>query len=186
MSATSGSGPGPFEKLLRWLSPDRDVAIEKYVAIRKRIIKYFIRKAASDSDELFDETTDRVIKLIDSGHEYPIPDALFYRVAELVWREYYRKIRPGPLDIDPPDPTPPDTGKEALAQCLDLCLDELPPPDRLLVCQWHRDTGRLKIQIRKQLAQEYGGQNALRIRVHRIRRELRTCIETCVSQRGVN
>ena len=186
MSATSGSGPGPFEKLLCWLSPDRGMAIEKYTAIRKKIIRYFVRKAVGDPDELFDQTTDRVIRLVDSDREYPVPDALFYRVAELVWREYYRKVRPVPLEVDLPDPAPPDTDKEVLAQCLDQCLTDLPVPDRDLISEWHQYTGRLKIQTRKQLALKYGGQNAVRIRVHRIGRRVRICIEKCVSQRAVN
>src|SRR5215472_13290201 len=102
MTAQSGSGPGPFERFLLWLSADRDLALKKYQEIQKRITRHFVRKGFPDPEELFSETRDRVIAIISGGEDYPDRDALFYGVARRVWQESIRKCNTEPLEVDPP------------------------------------------------------------------------------------
>src|SRR5215471_13826544 len=151
MTAQSGSGPGPFEKFLLWLSTDRDLALKKYEEIRKKITRYFVRKGCPDPVELFSETRDRVIEIISGGEDYPDCDALFYSVARKVWLESIRKDKTEPLEVDPPIPDP-EPNKELEASCLDTCLTRLPEADRDLITQYYTGRGREKIETRRRLA----------------------------------
>jgi hypothetical protein len=51
-----------------------------------------------------------------------------------------------------------------------------------VVVRYHQGQGHDKIETRKRLADRLGGVNALRIRMCRIRRELRTCVAVCLDQ----
>jgi hypothetical protein len=67
-------------------------------------------------------------------------------------------------------------------KCLDRCMEKLPPGDREVVTRYHNDHGHDKIQTRKLLADGLGGMNALRIRMCRIRKDLRVCVVNCIKQ----
>ena len=173
-----------FDRFLYWLSPDRNLALMKYEEIRRRITKFFVRKGCHDPDELFAEARERVIKIVNAGGDYPNPEALFYGVARRVWLESTRKVEPEPITIDPQAPTP--ENKELESNCLGTCLKKLPQAEHDLITTYYQDTGSNKIAARKRLAAAYGGENTLRIKAFRIRAKLRSCMEACMSQAGVN
>ncbi len=189
MNAVMAAQPpdhGAFEKFLLWLSPDRPEALRKYDEIMRKIIKYLVRKGCPEAEELAGETRDRVIKIVNAGAEYHNPIALFHGVARNVWREYTKVFRPEPLTQDPPA-SPQDTEyKELQAHCLDICLGKLPDSEHDLITRYYQGTGRGKVEARKLLAAEHGGENTLRIKTFRIRARLRVCLDDCMSQRAVN
>lgn len=150
------------------------------------MIKFFIRKGCHDPEELFGETRDRVMNIIAAGGEYPNPDALFYSVGNKVWHEDRRKIKPDPMDEDPPCSDPDDGSKELESYCLGQCLIKLPDVERELITRYYEGGGRNKIEARKYLAMEHGGENSLRIKTYRIRIRLRACMDGCMNQAGVN
>ncbi|MDX7140894.1 hypothetical protein SJ263_23805, partial [Enterobacter hormaechei] len=78
----------------------------------------------------------------------------------------------------PSQPTPDETEQtEREFECLDRCLGELTPANRALMLEYYRNDRRAKIDHRKELAAALGlAQNALRIRVHRIRTALQECV----------
>jgi DNA-directed RNA polymerase specialized sigma24 family protein len=174
-----GPSKETFEKLLRWLDPDRERAGEKYENVRLRLIRIFTCRGCGDVEDLADETINVVASKVDWLIEnyHGEPALFFYGVAKNIYHEQYKKK---PL---PPLPPPPDvTLAEQECGCLEECLkQELTVPDRQLVLRYHEKEKQEKIRLRKQIAIELGiTVNALRIRVHNIHSRLRPCIEQCL------
>jgi DNA-directed RNA polymerase specialized sigma24 family protein len=188
MTAQPGPDSGPFEMFLLWLSPDRDLAFKTYREIMRKIIKYFVRKSCDDPEELFCETRDRVIKIVSERAQYDNPEALFYSVATNVWREEGRKPKPEPLPVDDILPLPPQETdeKERKSRCLDVCLAKLQDSEHALITIYHQGQGLSKIEARRLLAVEHGGENNLRIKTFRIRTRLRACMDDCMNGPRVN
>lgn len=165
-----------FEKLLRWLDPNRDKAGERYEKIRRRLIGVFSSRGSCDVEDLADRSINVVISKIDWLLENYVgdPALYFYAVAKKI---YLESIKPKPPpNVLAPDPEPPEV--EALASHLDHCLDQLPRPDRDLVLRYHEFEKREKIRNRMSLAEEFKlSRNALRIRVCHIHSHLKKCIE---------
>ena len=182
MTAQTASGPGPFEKFLLWLSPDRNLALRKHDELQKKITKYLVRKGCPDSEELFGETRDRVIEIVNAGQEYDNPDALFYSVARKVWLEEQRKFKPEPLVDDLPESSHETGTQELIASCLEGCLAKLPGAEREFIIQYYEGEGQGKIESRRRLAAARGGDNIVRIKAFRIRARLRACLTDCLNQ----
>lgn len=184
MTVQSDPGHEPFEKFLRWLSPNRELAFKKHDQIMQKIGKHFIRNGCPDSEDLAAETRERVVRIINSGAEYPNSDALFYSVADKVWKEYARKPKPGPLPMNDVLPTPwrETEDMERKISCLERCLARLPEVERDLITRYHQGSGFDNIEARKRLMAEHGGENSLRVKTFRIRVKLRLCINSCMDE----
>ena len=172
-----------FDSLLAWLDPDRDRAAGKYEQIRQRLIKLFTCRGRPDAEELADETINRVtLKASEVAKSYVgDPGLYFYGVAHKVFQESVRKHTPRP---PLPQPTPEQSEEaEREYECLERCMQQLSPAARELALEYYRDDRRAKIDHRKELAARLGiAQNALRIRVHRIRATLQECVRGCLGQ----
>ena len=176
-----------FDRFLAWLDPDRDEACKKYEKICRRIMT--ICRARSipeiDAEEIVDETIDRVVRKVpqiaDSYKGDPAPYC--YGVARNVIHEWERRRRP-PV---PPPPPSPDVVKEKEWRdaCLRRCLKKLSPKDQDLLLDYYALDGREKIERRRQLAAELGiSENALRIRLSRLRATLKDCMQECLKEYG--
>lgn len=162
-----------FEKLLRWLDPDRDKAGEKYEKIRRRLIRVFACRGGCEAEDLADETINVVLSKTDwlLANYVGDPALYFYGVAKKI----HSKPKPLP-DLPPPDPDPPEL--EQVCTYLDDCLDNLQSAERDLVLRYHQGEKQEKIQNRKKLAEELKiSRNALRIKVCHIHSHLRECVE---------
>ena len=183
-----GTDRGSFDKFLRWLSPERDAAARSYEEIRKKIVRFFVNRGWENHDELFDRTVDRVVVIVERGDEYSNPLALCFGVAIRVEWEERKKPKPealGERDFAAPEPDEDKKLHEQRLTCLENCLEELPALDRNLITPYYEGQGRAKINARKHLAAQHGGDNTLRIKVFRIRARLRVCISDCL-KRAVN
>ncbi len=170
-----------FDNFLTWLGPDREQAGRKYEDIRRKLIKIFACRGCSASEELADETINRVIRRIQElADSYTGDPALyFYGVARNVHLEYVKKS-PAPLPLPPPDPP---EQKEQEYECLDRCMKVLTPKNRELMLAYYKEERHAKIVHRKELAAQHGiAVNALRIRAYRIRAGLQVCMENCLGQ----
>ena len=165
-----------FEKFLCWLSPDREEAGKKYEQLRKKLVKLFTWRGCHIPEELFDETVNRVAKKIALGAAVCLghPFDYCFGVARMVLLEYWRKARPKPLpeDVPSPDISQPEWDETEL-DSLRQCLDRLSARDRDLITRYYQGEGRERIQIRREMASEGPGANALRIQIYRIRSSLR-------------
>jgi hypothetical protein len=181
--AMGGLTPEAFARFLRWLSEDSDHAIKTFFTIRKKLITFFVRKGCIAPEELFDKTVDVVVRKIDAGGEYANQEAFCYGVARNVWLEHQKKPQPGPLVTDN-IPSPQDDECELLEQklkCLESCMEELSLRNRDLITRYYQNQGRKKIECRRELAKEHGGENTLRIKAFRIRKSLHGCVNACVA-----
>jgi DNA-directed RNA polymerase specialized sigma24 family protein len=170
-----------FEKFLAWLDPDRDRAGEKYEEIRRKLIKIFARRGCSISEELADETINRVSRKAQEIADSYVgdPSLYFYGVAHNVYLEHVKK----PSDPKPLPTPDPQTDKEQNYECLERCMEHLELENRELVLQYYYQEKRWKIDHRKELADRLGIALAtLRMRVHRIKETLRQCVVDCLKQ----
>lgn len=180
-----------FERLLVWLDPERERAGQRYQDIRVRLIRIFTCRGCHESEDLADETINRVArKLAEVAETYEGDRALyFYGVAHRVYLEYLRK-RPARAAVLPVRAPPARTDEEREAdereyECLERCMSRLPAASRDLMLQYYRGEKREKIEHRKRLAARLGiGLNALRIRACRIRETLYQCVQTCLGERA--
>lgn len=179
-----------FDRLLGWLAPERERAGQTYEKIRRRLIEIFASRGCRDAEDLSDETINRVtLKLPGLSEGYVGDPALyFYGVAQKVYLESLRR-KPLPLPlptVTPASPVPPahDEGREADLECLAECLRKLPSARRDLFLRYYADDEKGRDR-RKELAGSLGVSfNALRIRAHRIREELRECVRECLAGAG--
>ncbi len=173
-----------FNRLLEWLDADRDAAALKYEKIRQRIIRTLVCRGCCEAETLVDDSIDRVAAKVDWLIQNYVgdPALYFYGVAQNVFKEYLRK-KPRP-DLPPPDrETTNSEEREQVFDCLDHCMKHLPEDNTSLVIRYYEGEKQAKINNRKQLAEEFGiTLDALRIRAHRIRRELRKCVLNCLAE----
>jgi DNA-directed RNA polymerase specialized sigma24 family protein len=168
-----------FDQLLDWLDADRDAAGLKYRNIQVRIIKILASRGCGEAEALADETFDRVAAKIEwlVADYVGDPALYFYAVANKIHQEYLRKK---PLPKLPPLLAEHEDNEEEF-NCLEACLEKLSEKNRELVERYYQDEKRAKINSRKKLADALGiTLDALRIRAHRIRKELQQCVLLCV------
>jgi DNA-directed RNA polymerase specialized sigma24 family protein len=171
--------PESLEALLRTLDPDREVAGERYETIRRRLIRFFEWRGCEAPEELTDETITRVAERLSKELSlHSDPYAYFCGVARHVCLEDRRRearAQRAINQIQPAHPEPDDDPDPRLEH-LRHCLQKLPAEQRDLLLRYHK--GDQRIQVRKDLCRELSIEmNALRIRVHRIRRKIETCVQ---------
>jgi DNA-directed RNA polymerase specialized sigma24 family protein len=187
--------PSSLQNLLRQLDPTGQDPGQRYEDIRRRLIKFFEWNGCSGAaEDLADITFDRVARLLDEGREITTKDifAFILGVARNIAREYKGKIRPGSLDQLPswqlpsqPTATDDEIENEQLFRCFDKCAARLSEMDRKLIIEYYVGDKSVKIENRRGLAQSLRiSPNALRIRAHRIREELESCVGRCASGSG--
>ena len=166
-----------FERFLCWLGPDPESAGRKYELIRGRLIMMFRARRCVFAEDLADTTFERVArKLADISNEFTgDPARYFYGVAKKVYLEYQKEImakrKKAGYSLPQGDE---DEDLERMLKQLDEALNALPKSDRELILTYYTGTGKNKIKQRQELAKQSGlGPNALRIRVFRIRREIK-------------
>jgi DNA-directed RNA polymerase specialized sigma24 family protein len=185
----AGLNADAFDQLLKYLHPDRTEAGDRYESIRERLIKYFECRECLYGEDLADETIDRVARKIAEGTEVwaSNPISYFYGVARNVSREHWNSPERRALSTD--------CLSESMQACSDLkrikeieaqdqltplrvtalkeCLDRLKAESREVIIEYYNGEKTDRKRQRRVLANELGiPPNALRIRIHRIRRNL--------------
>ncbi len=188
LAGPEGLTPEGFEALLARLDPDRERAGELYEHIRQKLLRLFEWRGCESPEDLADETFNRVAKRVAEGLEFRAADPYTYfcGVAHLVYKEVWRRnardqkalLEGGEWPPAPPEDEPEDDRRLG---CIRRCLDRLPADQRRLLLQYYQ--GENNIRSRKGLSQELGIPiNALRIRVHRVRRKLEDCVAGCLAE----
>ena len=173
-----------FDRLLRWLDPDRQRAGEIYEEIRLRLIKIFVARGCLVPEDLADKTIDRVVEkasVVVSSYKGN-PALYFYGVARMIHLEHLRE-----KPVLPPPSFPAPEGEEQRYACFEQCLERLSLRNRQLILAYYGETSAGKGDQRKALATATGMEpNALWVRVHRIRERLRRCVGECLHHREQN
>lgn len=187
-----------FNKLLEHFDEDREEAGEKYEQLRRGLTKFFECRGCFAPADYADETFNRVARRISEGQDVAIGaiQGYCYGVARNVARERHRnpEVQASTLDSllpsDHPRENPSLTERqhgerirtEQRMECLEMCLDELPPESRFLIESYHEGRERAKIRNHERLAEMLGITiNNLRVRVHRIRKDLERCVLECAT-----
>lgn len=185
--------PAILDKLLARFSADRDEAGVQYELARRKVVRFFewrCPECAARAEECADETLNRVARKIDEGQNINNLMAFILGVARNVRKENIKKLERSPISLED---APPKSLQERAAEpiepdarqiCFDKCLDHLPAENRTLLLEYYQGDGAEKIKHRRKLAESMGiPLNALRIRVHRIRRTLESGIAECLKSR---
>lgn len=179
-----------FERLLAWLHPDTQEAAKQYEKIRGRLILFFTSNGCGEADEyLTDSTLDRVSKKLEDA-QIPEPfsgdKALYFLAfAKNIRLEHIRNRNVVEITFPIIDRSIDSTEKEEEDACLEECIRILEWEDRWLSVEYYRFEKAAKIAHRKKLAEEASLSLAgLRTRVHRIRDNLKPCIEECLERKA--
>lgn len=160
---------------LSLLAPTQDGAAALYRDLRRRLVDLFRWRGLAAADDLADEALERAVKHVAAGDEIRSVTSYVCGIANrLALEAARREAKVAPLE-DAPVPPASDDASERL-DSLERCLERLPDGTRALVLRYYA-VGPGRIADRRLLAEELGiGLNALRIRVHRLRAALETCL----------
>jgi DNA-directed RNA polymerase specialized sigma24 family protein len=175
--ASGWTNAADFDELLGWLGPNSEAAGRKYEEIRGRLIVMFRSRRCVFAEDLADATFERVAQKLAylTNTSMGDPALYIYGVAKKIYLEYQRTIRTAPLNSDLcHQPSAVNENLENMLLRLDEALSAIPKSDRELILSYYSGTKRNKIVQRRALAQQFGlGSNALRLRVFRIRKEIK-------------
>jgi len=142
-----------------------------------------------DAERLADDAFDRVSQKLKAGQisEFQDGDKVFYFLgfAKNIRHEYLRKHNTNEITTPVANRNKDEdsTLTENEHECLDQCLEKLPKDKGWLVIEYYRFDGAAKIEHRKKLANQLDIDiRTLRLRVHRVREQLKPCIEDCLIQ----
>jgi DNA-directed RNA polymerase specialized sigma24 family protein len=177
---------GGFARLLAALHADPDTAGHAYEHLRRALIRFFECRGVHPPDECADVALERLErKLLEPT---PILDlhGYAYGIAKMVMLERLRRPAAVPLrearEPIQPLPTSGELRAERVRGCFDGCVHALSDASRTLVLRYYEADGRARIDRRRQLARELGvSENALRIRIQRLRDQLEACISACLA-----
>jgi DNA-directed RNA polymerase specialized sigma24 family protein len=163
-----------FEQFLTRLEPQLPTAAEQYAQLRNKLIRYFKWNNCDDPDGSADETIRRLVKNIYSGHAVDKPSGYVYAIAKNVFREHLRKQKRLVTISD--DLVPPSGEPDRFIECARHCVARLPDDKRQVLEQYYSD-----VEGRAEMAKRMGTSlPALRIKVHRIRAEVKDCYKKCI------
>lgn len=182
--------PQAFEKMLEWLDKDREIAGQKYEAIRVRLIKLLNYRGCFKGEELADEIFDRVARKVDSIAETYQGDPVYYflNVANKIHLEYRRK----PVSVELSDNLAEqsadfitDEDFQPEYECLMKCLENLPSQKREFIIGYYQKDKKAKLIIHRQIAEKTGIElSSLHARAFRLRAALQKCVLKCLAENG--
>jgi RNA polymerase sigma factor (sigma-70 family) len=172
--------PDAFEDLLSWLHRDREEAGRRYDTIHHGLAKILAYWGCCESEDLADETINRVARKVPQIRDkyQGDPARYFFAVAKKVYREYQRRIRkmtelPDNLKAMPS----PEIADELVYDCLESCMEKLTPVQReIMGCYYQLSAPAQRESLAKRLGITVG---TLRVRVFRIVANLEKCMNEC-------
>lgn len=178
IKATKEVTQDKFDAFLRWLSSEEDKAGEAYERLRFRLTTFFSARNCRFPEDLADETINRVIiKTVEQTIENKL--AFCYGVAKNVFLESLRKEK-NHVNIDDIDIVAKPSESQFADNCLEKCLGELSTENRTLIIDYFSENKAAKITLREKLSNTLGiTQTNLRMKVVRIKQQLKKCLIKC-------
>ena len=180
-----------FDDLLATLDPDRDTAANRYLEMRRNLVRLFEWRGCSTPDEYTDETINRCAKKIAAGEEIRDLPSYSIGVARMVFLEKGRERAKDALPLDEaPEPrtlpTEPEHDEGVSVECLRRCMSQISQENRDLILSYYQGDKSEKIKNRKGLSRLLGiPSTTLRMRALRVRERLQLCAENCLERQGV-
>lgn len=178
-----------FDGLLEALGPDREAAADRYLTIRRNLVRFFEWRGCATPDEYADETINRCARKLADGEEIRDVPTYAIGVARMLFREMGRERarEPRPLDLAPEprsSPQEPVIDQDRRFECLKRCMEQLTAESRDLLLHYYQGDKGDKIRNRKGLSQMFGiPANTLRMRALRLRERLYLCCTDCLERR---
>lgn len=172
-----------FAKFLAWLNPVEEKAGEEYERLRFRLITFFSSRKCRFPEELTDETINRVVvKIEDKKIEKKL--AYCYGIARNIFLESLRKEKTheniDEMQIEEKDDD--ENDDSGYKKCLDKCLNKLTKESRELILDYFSESKQAKIDLHKKMSAALNiSQTALRMKILRIKKKLKICIEECIA-----
>jgi len=179
-----------FDGLLALLGPDRDVAAERYLEIRRNLVRLFEWRGCATPEDYADETINRCAKKIGDGEVIRDLSTYCIGIARMLLfemgRARAREARPLDEAAEPQAVLQePEGDHDRRVDCLRLCLGRLPPGDRALILGYYQGDKGDKIKNRDRLTRTLGiSPGTLRMRALRLRASLQACAENCLQSQG--
>ena len=179
-----------FDELLEWLDSDREEAGRKYEEIRNGLVKVFAWRKCSDPEGMADSTINRVaqkVRTLRTDYEGN-PALYFHGVARNMLKEYQKgldvEVSLTNLQMAESPPSAERTAElERIDGCLRSCMKQLSSKQRQQIISYYGYEKSEKVRRRREMAHRLGiEQNALRVRMHRIRAVLEKCIRSCLGK----
>jgi RNA polymerase sigma factor (sigma-70 family) len=177
-----------FDRLLLALDPDTEQAGNKYLLLRRNLVRYFEGRGCPFAEDHADEVVNRVAKRLSEGEEIRDLNGYSYGVARLLLLEVFKdrerqerafKELPA-LRLVESERSKEVEDSERL-DCLRHCLDKLPPEGRRLILEYYQGDKQQRIANRKRLGEELRIANdSLRSRAVRLREKLEVCVSGCL------
>lgn len=173
-----------YERLMNWLDSDYQRAGEKYVDIRNGLVRFFTFQGVFDAEELADKTVERVaLRVSELSKDYKgDPRQYFLRAAKFVLKEH-QKAKPVLSEAGAAYSYASEEQSNQADECLNKCLQELSIEDRYLILQYYRFDKTNKHAHTKIAASLGISVNALRLRVFRLRKTIKNCVEACLERK---
>lgn len=177
--------PTAFDLLLSAFDANRETAGEKYLSLRKNLVRFFEARGFATAEDAADEVLNRLARKLETGEKLENVNTYALGVA----RMHALELRKSPLqktsnELPEISVQPFDAEKEEKNEklkCLDECLSELSDDNREIIVGYYRGEKREKIENRERLANSLGiPNNALRNRAVRLRDKLENCITNCL------
>src|SRR5215470_6900039 len=149
-----------FDSLLARLDSNRDIAADRYLRMRRDLVRLFEWRGCYSPDDYADETINRCARKIEQGEE--IRDVATYSigVARMLLREMCRdRFRQARSLDETPEPcawTEMHNDLEDRIEALRLSLAVLSHDDRFLILNYYEGDKSDKITTRKMLSELFG------------------------------
>jgi DNA-directed RNA polymerase specialized sigma24 family protein len=172
-----------LERLLGALDGDREAAGHKYEAMRQGVVRFFEWRGCGRPEEYADRAIDRAARKLEEGAAVPAIYPYVLGIARFVLKEFWReqqKEQEALRALGQPTTIRISAECERRAACIDRCLEGLEVGERELILEYYRDDKRRKIDNRRGLADRLGvPATTLRMRAHRLRLRLESCVGRC-------
>ncbi|MCD9186274.1 MAG: hypothetical protein LUM44_07560 [Pyrinomonadaceae bacterium] len=146
--------------------------------MRSRLITFFYYRKCLFPEDLADETINRVTLKIEE-EKIGNKQAYIYGVAKFVYLESLRKEK-NHLNID--EVTISENVQKYSDDCLEKCLNELSEENREVLLDYYSEEKQAKIKLHNQLSEKLNlTKTALRMKLVRLKRKLKICLEECAS-----
>jgi DNA-directed RNA polymerase specialized sigma24 family protein len=184
-----------FEYFLSCLDTDREHAAQRYLDLRDRLIYLFEGRQCDEPIVWADEVINRVVWRLQEGEKIQQIEAYALGVARFALKEYFRHQQ---ALISLPEISPQEAWqaaqqaeeltrqqheRERLYEAMRQCLLSLPAPLRELLLEYYSAQGREQTEHRRALAKQRGlTENALYLKIHRIREKLDATLRALLAQ----
>lgn len=175
-----------FDLLLSSFDEDRTKAGEKYLFLRKNLIRFFEVRGLRMAEDAADEVVNRLARKLESGERFETINTYALGIARMLVLELRKSPEQKTSNELPEISIPPFSTEEKDIEltCLEECLRDLPVENRAVIIGYYQGEKHEKIINRQKLAQKLDiPQNALRSRAVRLREKLEGCIIKCLRKK---